>query len=137
MLNLKKKNNKSHLIIGLVYSEMCIHCIHLKPKWAKMKDNIKKKVKKGKYTSPEYVEIEHSNIQKLEEFNNTHNMNGEKVIINGYPTAFKLENGKLEYYIGNREEKEMEDWFMHNSHKKSKQTKKIKRSHRKTIKNRM
>ena len=135
--NKSLKNKNKPVIIGLIYSKSCIHCIHLKPEWNEMKNQIKKKVKGGKYKKPEYVEIEHGKIHLLNEFNQkkASEMNGQQVIAEGYPTCFKVEFGIIEYYKGNREAKEMENWFMQNSHNKLPKSKKnVKKWYNKTIK---
>jgi len=133
------KNKTKPVVIGLVYSESCIHCIHLKPVWKEMKTKIDKKVKSGKYKKPEYLEIEHNNIHKLEEFNQkrTTEMGGQKIVPEGYPTCFKVELGTVEYYKGNRESGEMEQWFMKNSAIIAPKSKKMKfKKTRRTIKRR-
>ncbi len=133
------KNKTKPVVIGLVYSESCIHCIHLKPVWKEMKTKIDKKVKSGKYKKPEYLEIEHNNIDKLEEFNQKRitEMGGQKIVPEGYPTCFKVELGTIEYYKGNRESSEMEQWFMKNSDIIAPKSKKMKlKKIRRTIKRR-
>ena len=112
----KSLKNK-HVVIGLVYSHSCIHCVHLQPVWKRMKSNIHKKVKAGRYIKPYYLEVEHANMQKLDRFNEKHisEMGGEKIVAEGYPTCFKIVAGVVEYYKGNREHSEMENWFMQNS----------------------
>jgi hypothetical protein len=131
----KSLKNKP-VVIGLIYSNSCIHCIHLKPIWKEMKAKIHKKVKAGHYRKPYYLEVEHDNIQKLDEFNKKHfsEMSGEKVMAEGYPTCFKVEAGVIEYYKGNRESNEMENWYMKNSHKVPKKTIKKKVKGGKTMK---
>jgi hypothetical protein len=123
-------------VIGLVYSDSCIHCVHLKPVWKKMKAIIDKKVKAGRYQKPYYLEVEHSNIQKLDNFNEKHAslLGGEKIAAEGYPTCFKVESGVIEYYKGNRESNEMENWYMQNSHKVPKRTMNMKRNMKKNMK---
>jgi len=37
-------------------------------------------------------------------------LNGEKIEVNGYPTMFKIQNGRPEYYGGNRTAAEMYNW---------------------------
>ena len=124
------------VVIGLIHSNSCIHCIHLKPVWQDMKAKINKKVKRGHYRKPYYLEVEHSNMQKLDKFNekNATEMGGEKIVAEGYPTCFKVEAGVIEYYKGNRESNEMENWYMQNSHKAPKKTMKKKAKGGKTMK---
>ena len=134
--HINKPLKNKPVIIGLVYSNSCVHCVHLKPIWKGMKTNIHKKVKTGRYRKPYYLEVEHANMQKLDRFNEKHisEMGGEKIVAEGYPTCFKVEAGVVEYYKGNREPGEMENWFMQNSKKIPKKTMKHKMKIRKTIK---
>jgi len=133
--SIKPLKNKP-VVIGLVYSNSCVHCEHLKPVWKEMKLNIHKKVKAGRYKKPYYLEVEHANLQKLDKFNEKYasKMGGEKIVAEGYPTCFKVEAGIVEYYKGNRESGEMENWFMQNSHKVPKKTIKNKSNGGKTMK---
>jgi hypothetical protein len=75
-------------------------------------------------------------MQKLDKFNekNATEMGGEKIVAEGYPTCFKVEAGVIEYYKGNRESNEMENWYMQNSHRVPKKTMKKKAKGRKTMK---
>ena len=137
-INKLLKNKTKPVTIGLIYSKSCIHCIHLKPIWHEMKKKIEKKVKSGKYKNPEFVEIEHDKIHELVEFNKNkmNEMGGQQVIAEGYPTCFKVESGVIEYYKGNREANEMENWYMKHSHNKkiiSKSQKNNRRMRNKTI----
>lgn len=107
-----RKTAKSHkkkgvIVVGKVYANWCGHCQALKPEWAKMKRNIHNKNGKNRIV---FVEIEESEINsKLNKLNQEHNVN---VQANGYPTLFRIEGGKVDYYGGNRESSQMSQWFL-------------------------
>jgi thiol-disulfide isomerase/thioredoxin len=110
-----KKGKK--VVCGLVFANWCGHCMMLKPKWRQMVDNIRKKVKSNVYHEPMFLPFEDSKLDKLREFNenNAVYLNGEKVSHEGFPTLFKIDNGKIEYYTGSREPEAMEKWYMMNN----------------------
>ena len=101
------KNPKNKVIVGKVYANWCGHCKNLKPEWNRMKTNIHKK--KGKKHIV-YAEVEENEIgTKLQNIEKTHNV---KVNVTGYPTLFRIVGGKIEYYNGNRESRQMADWYL-------------------------
>jgi thiol-disulfide isomerase/thioredoxin len=106
--------NKKPIIIGLIHAKWCIHCRMLIPKWIKMKKNINKKVKMGIFEKPKFVVIEHSKIYKLDKFNNTNSeyLNHQQVQSQGFPTIFRIKDGKIDYYKDVRDPVVMEKWFM-------------------------
>ena len=111
-----KKNNKK-IIVGKVYADWCGHCQSLKPEWAKMKKHIMKGTKrKNQIVFAEIEEKEMGNkLPKLEK------ESGVKVEANGYPTLFRIEGGKIDYYNGNRQSYEMANWFMRGGDKEQQQ----------------
>ena len=133
-----KKGKK--IVCGLVYANWCGHCLSLKPEWVKMVKNINQKVKKNQYIEPIFVPFEQSKIDLLREFNekNSQYLDNKSISYNGFPTVFKINNGKISYYDGKREANSMEKWFMAENMKKS--TDHMRTKHKKmkqrTIKNR-
>ncbi len=103
--------NNDEIIIGLIHSVNCGYCIELMPEWLKMKKNIQKKYEKN---MPFFLEFEAKDLKKLEEYNekNKTKMNGAQIEYTGFPTIFKISNGNIEYYKGERNAKIMEDWFL-------------------------
>jgi len=84
--NIIKKHNN---VTILYYSNMCGHCIHLKPVWSK----ICKKSTKSIYEV--IINVENNNI--------THLKAKYKKNISGYPTIMKYNKGKfVSEYQGNR-----------------------------------
>ena len=57
-----------------------------------------------------YAEIEANQIdtklQKLQQENNV------QLKLEGYPTIFRIENGKVDYYNGNRQANQMAEWYL-------------------------
>jgi len=100
----KKKNV---IVVGKVYADWCGHCQMLKPEWAKMKHRIHSKKGKGHVV---FAEIEEKDIgTKLKKLEQEH---GVTVQANGYPTLFRISNGKVHYYNGNRQSNTMANWYL-------------------------
>lgn len=102
------------VIVGKIYANWCIHCMNLKPVW---KNVIKNTYKKVTPESIRFVSIEETNMQnKLNTFYRKYNIpeNLKKSFenIKGYPTIFKIKNGKVIYYNGDRSEKSLSKWVM-------------------------
>jgi thiol-disulfide isomerase/thioredoxin len=96
--------------IGKIWAKWCPHCITLIPAWDKMKQIIRKKTR----ADPQYMEVEESELYKIEQFNKT-NPNGTFIdSARGYPTIYKIVGGKVEYYTGEREPKKMAEWALNN-----------------------
>lgn len=103
----KNPSKKNMVVVGKVYADWCGHCQSLKPEWAKMKKRVYSK--KGK-KHVVFVEVEEKQIgNKLRKLEKDH---GVKVEANGYPTLFKIDNGKVHYYNGNRQSDAMADWYL-------------------------
>lgn len=79
----------SNNLVILYYSDMCEHCIQLKPTWNKLCDSIKNK------KDITIINVEENNIVYLPE--------KYKKNIQGYPTIIKYSRGKKSEYEGNRE----------------------------------
>lgn len=110
-------HHKKPIIIGRIHAKWCGHCKTLDPKWKKMVGNIKNGVKNGKYRKdPDVVDMESHDISqgKLKKFNydNKEYFGGNEISFDGFPTLFKVKDGKIEYYGGEREPAHMEKWFM-------------------------
>ena len=109
------------VVCGLVYADWCGHCSTLIPKWIQMVKNIRKKVQKNQYYEPMLAPIEDSKMDLLREFNekNTDYLDKKTIQFSGYPTIFKIQNGTISYYDGERETEPMERWYMSDSLRKS------------------
>ena len=103
----KHKKSKKHIIVGKVYADWCGHCKALKPEWKQMKSRINQT--KGRKNIV-YSEIEANQINtKLKKLQKENNI---QLKVEGYPTLFRIENGKVDYYNGNREAKQMAEWYL-------------------------
>jgi thiol-disulfide isomerase/thioredoxin len=103
------------LVVCKIYAEWCGHCKTLKPKWK----IIQKKL------AMRYPDVQKVFVYKVEESNMDNSENGldqltpylahgsEKVELNGgYPTIFKIKNGKVSYFEGPREIEHIMDWAL-------------------------
>lgn len=109
------KNKKPTLVIGKIHAKWCGHCVALVPEWNKMKSELKKLL--GNKYQLVFAEIEQSQEKhKLPKINSTHLANSSKKveIQGGYPTLFKIQGGKLDYYGGERQAGSMTKWFSNN-----------------------
>jgi thiol-disulfide isomerase/thioredoxin len=103
----KTHKKKNVIVVGKVYANWCGHCQALKPEWKKMKQHISKKKGRNHFV---FVEIEESEIHsKLDKLNKDHNV---VVQASGFPTLFRIEGGKVEYYGGNRQSNQMSNWYL-------------------------
>ena len=61
-----------------------------------------------------FVSIEETGLDnKLNNFYKKYNItNSEKVKVNGYPTIFKIKNGIITYFDGDRNEESLKNWIM-------------------------
>jgi thiol-disulfide isomerase/thioredoxin len=118
-----KKSKKNVLHIGKIYADWCGHCQSLQPEWARMKNDMKLAMGRSlQNVHVEFVEIGDTPKNKakgltvegmITKYNGKHLPNSvEKVKSDGYPTLFKVLNGKLEYYGGNRDANSMYTWYI-------------------------
>ncbi len=114
---------KHNLHIGRIHADWCMHCTSLKKEWDKMKKDLQfafgRSIKK---TDLSYYDFEDSEQRKqqghfiekeIDDYNAMFLANSDvKLAIHGgFPTIFKLLDGKIEYYEGNRDAKSMISWF--------------------------
>jgi thiol-disulfide isomerase/thioredoxin len=119
----KKKSKKNVLHIGKIYADWCGHCQTLQPEWDRMKNDMKLAMGRSlQNIHIEFVEMGDTPKNKakgltvegmITKYNGKHLPNSvEKVKSDGYPTLFKVLNGKLEYYAGNRDANSMYTWYI-------------------------
>ena len=93
------------IVVGLVYANWCPHCTQMKPQWNKMKNEFNGN---DHYT---VVEIEADQPDRQERITELESkLNGKTIDAAGYPTIFKLNNGDIEYYNGERNASDMKQW---------------------------
>jgi thiol-disulfide isomerase/thioredoxin len=103
----KKKHHKP-TIVGLIHANWCGHCQTLMPVWEEMV-----KTRKGNKKF-HIVKIESSDADKdsrMAHINSKLSKDSPKLEANGFPTIFKVKNGKLEYYDKERQADAMRKWF--------------------------
>lgn len=95
-------------VVGKIYSNGCGHCVALEKPWEDLQKSLK-----GENIM--FKNIEQNSMDKeLETLNNTY-LNGseQKVSIQqGFPTIYKIDNGKVSYYDGIREMEPMKSWIL-------------------------
>jgi thiol-disulfide isomerase/thioredoxin len=109
-------------IVGMMYAKWCPHCNVLEPNWKKMEEEVKDKIEVRSFEESddrdEFQQFEKKYPVKLQ---------------SGYPTLFRIENGNIEYYSGDRDAESLIKWALgkktggtrrrryrpHKSHKKS------------------
>ena len=93
----EKHTSSKPITIGLVYAEWCGHCQSLKPDWNKLKHSLSSK---KKFNIFELEDSDKNKDSKLKSVSKK--INGGSLQVNGFPTLFKISNGKVEYYNGER-----------------------------------
>jgi thiol-disulfide isomerase/thioredoxin len=100
-------------VVGKIYSNGCIHCQMLEPEWNKMKQEITSDAFNNRRVV--FVEIEQANQDaEIADTNNKYliNSSNKLALQEGYPTIFRIENGKIDYYNGQRDANTMRHWFL-------------------------
>ena len=100
-------------VVGKIYSNGCIHCQMLEPEWNKMKQEITNDAFNNRRVV--FVEIEQANQDaEIEDTNNKYLINSinKLALQEGYPTIFRIENGNVDYYNGQRDADAMRRWFL-------------------------
>jgi len=96
----------SSIVFGKVYSEGCPACVHLKPLWG---DEANPALKNGK-TIIQYgdkngytrIDVESSNMERDLPKINSMLKNGEKIKVSYFPTIYKVVQGRISYFDGDR-----------------------------------
>jgi thiol-disulfide isomerase/thioredoxin len=123
------------LVVGKIYAPWCGHCQALESEWKKMEKKV------GGNVEVVNISSEENQDDHIEEVNKNYIKSGEKLKLQGgYPTIFKIKNGVVEYYNGNRTSSDLINWVSGSKKqqggksKKNRKSKKIKKL-RKTRRN--
>ena len=105
-----EKQQKPKVVIGLVYANWCGHCQALKNDEMSPWQQLHSRLNGPEY---EYAEIDADNNrdQDILEVNQRLNPNSQPLKADGYPTIFRIKNGNLDYYNGERSAPELIRWF--------------------------
>lgn len=118
-----KKHNITHkrkpqitVVYGKLYSNTCGHCIVLKSTWKKLDNHFEHYNRKFPHSHTVYkkVDVESADLGVgIAETNNTYLSNSPTKIESpmGFPTIFRIYDGKLEYFNGNRDYNTLLRWF--------------------------
>lgn len=90
---------------GLIYAKWCGYCNAMKPAWDAMKERLEKHIK--------IIEIEADDPRRDSMINDINNriIGEERLVLQGYPTLFKIVNNILTYYNGERTTEDMIAFF--------------------------
>jgi thiol-disulfide isomerase/thioredoxin len=105
----KKANKKNTVVVGKIYANWCGHCQNMADDWNALKNDL---AKRGAF---EFSEIEQTHESTLLPAVNEKYLKKSPVKVQlqgGYPTVFKIKEGKLSYFEGNRTFEEMRNWFL-------------------------
>lgn len=106
---LKASQPKTPTVVGIVHARWCGHCKHLMDSPSSGEKSIWEKTKDAIGNKASIVEIEESEMQhKIPEVNQMH---GVQLSVEGFPTIFKIKNGKLHTdFSGERNHENLAKW---------------------------
>lgn len=108
-----------------IHANWCPHCINMIPEWNKLKSSLK-----FKQIKPKVFDIEEQQLHKLELLNKKYELQ-EPVSHKGFPTIVKVHNGKVEYFEGSRDAKNILSWLYTNVKTMDKKTKRKSKKNKK------
>jgi thiol-disulfide isomerase/thioredoxin len=107
----KRQNKQKHIVIvGKIYADWCGYCQMMQDDW----DNLKRDL--GENKKIEFVD----DIEQKNETGRVNDVNEKYLkksplklsLQGGYPTIFKIKNGKISYFNGERRYDAMKRWFL-------------------------
>ena len=107
----KRQNKQRHIVIvGKIYADWCGYCQMMQDDW----DNLKRDL--GENKKIEFVD----DIEQKNETDRVNDVNEKYLkksplklsLQGGYPTIFKIKNGKISYFNGERRYDVMKRWFL-------------------------
>jgi hypothetical protein len=106
------KTSKPHIVVGRIYSDSCGFCVAMKDDWEKMKNKIATKMQNAGKKNVEFADIEAQEMDEKLNMLNARDLSEKVAIQGGFPTLFKIRDGKVEYYSGKRSADAMYKWYM-------------------------
>jgi len=107
--NKRTFKGRSKTVVGKIYANWCGYCQMMQNDWEKMKTDL------AKGGSFEIMDIEQKNeVDHVNAVNEKYlKKSVTKVALQGgYPTVFKIKNGKLSYFNGERKYDAMKKWCL-------------------------
>jgi thiol-disulfide isomerase/thioredoxin len=107
----KRQSKQTHIVIvGKIYADWCGYCQMMQDDW----DNLKRDL--GENKKIEFVD----DIEQKNETGRVNDVNEKYLkksplklsLQGGYPTIFKIKNGKISYFNGERRYDAMKRWFL-------------------------
>jgi thiol-disulfide isomerase/thioredoxin len=106
----------SVVVVGRVYAEWCGHCIAMKPEWTQLETHFESQQERYPNAKTKYEVVSISSDELSTKKPQVEQMylsnTGNKIDVKGYPTIFKIVDGKIEYYNGERRYSPMLRWFL-------------------------
>lgn len=101
------KEPENEIVVGMLYADWCPHCQTVKPEWETLRTMLPPnyEVIKIEEQDPNKTNI----ISRIEE-----RMNGNHIENRGYPTIFKVNGNRADYYEGERTAELIGGWAMTN-----------------------
>jgi len=111
-----KRKPQITVVYGKLYSKTCGHCVVLGSTWNRLIHHFEHHNSKFPHSHTVYKEVavESANLGVgIAETNNTYLSNSPTKIESpmGFPTIFRIYDGKLEYFNGNRNYNTLVRWF--------------------------
>jgi thiol-disulfide isomerase/thioredoxin len=104
------------VVVGKVYAEWCGHCIAMKPQWTQLETHFESQQERSPHAKTKYEVVSISSDELATKKPQVEQMylsnTGNKIDVKGYPTIFKIVDGKIEYYNGERRYSPMLRWFL-------------------------
>lgn len=98
--------NKGKTFYGKFWMENCPHCVAIVGVWKDVVDTMRNK-------NVQYydIDIEQTNVNKGKEFIKEVSSTQGEIPVNGYPTIYKIKNGEIQTFDGNRTKEEIINWL--------------------------
>ena len=119
----KQSRNKrvvqSVVVVGRAYADWCGHCKAMAEDWEKLRAHFESPSKKYPHSKTKYEVISINSNELNDKKPQVEKMylsnTGGQIDVKGFPTIFKITDGKLEYYNGARTYSDMLRWFSQKS----------------------